>query len=143
MIQLVNLQQFASTQNLYCCAKMMAEKTAMEEAAMRGVELAVVVPPVTIGPALQQTLNASIYRVLKYITGAKAAYPNAVAAYTDVRDVARAHVLVYERPNARERYLCIGDVMHRAQFSQLLHGLFPQYPVTTKYEVFFFDKGGF
>ena len=119
-------------QNVYCCAKMMAEKTAMEEAAMRGVELAVVVPPVTIGPALQQTLNASINRVVKYITGAKAAYPNAVAAYTDVRDVALAHVLVYERPDARGRYLCIGEVLHRAQFSQLLQDLFPQYPVTSK-----------
>jgi len=120
------------TGNLYCCAKMMAEKTAMEEAAMRGVELAVVVPNVTIGPALQQTLNASIGSVVEYITGTKAAYLNAVAGYTDVRDVARAHVLVYERRDARGRYLCIGDLLHRAHFLRLLKDLFPQYPVTAK-----------
>ncbi|KAM0925513.1 hypothetical protein ACQ4PT_004161 [Festuca glaucescens] len=122
------------TGNLYCCAKMMAEKTAMEETAMRGVELAVVVPHVTIGPALQQALNESINGVLKYITGTKAAYPNAVAGYTDVRDVARAHLLVYERPDAGGRYLCIGEMLHRAQFIQMLQDLFPHYPVTTKSE---------
>src|SRR4051794_26148219 len=116
---------------------MMAEKMAMEEAAMRGVELAVVVPPLTGGPALQQKLNASVNGILKYITGAKAAYPSADAAYayTDVRDVARAHILVYERPDARgQRYLCIGHMLQAAQFSQMLQGLFPQYPVTTKFE---------
>jgi cinnamoyl-CoA reductase len=113
---------------------MMAEKTAMEEAATRGLELAVVVPHVTIGPALQRTLNESINGVLKYITGAKATYPNAVAGYTDVRDVARAHLLVYECPDARGRYLCIGEILHRAQFIHMLRGLLPDhYPVTTKY----------
>nr|XP_051196522.1 cinnamoyl-CoA reductase 1-like [Lolium perenne] len=122
------------TGNFYCCAKMMAEKTAMEEAATRGLELAVVVPHVTIGPALQRTLNESINGILKYITGAKATYPNAVAGYTDVRDVARAHLLVYECPDARGRYLCIGEILHRAQFIHMLRGLLPDhYPVTTKY----------
>ncbi|KAK1621178.1 hypothetical protein QYE76_026695 [Lolium multiflorum] len=122
------------TGNFYCCAKMMAEKTAMEEAARRGLELAVVVPHVTIGPALQRTLNESINGILKYITGAKDSYPNAVAGYTDVRDVARAHLLVYERPDARGRYLCIGEILHRAQFIHMLRGLLPDhYPVTTKY----------
>ena len=113
---------------------MMAEKTATEEAAKRALELAVVVPPVTIGPELQQTLNVSMTHVLKYLTGARATYPNAVAAYTDVRDVARAHVLAYERGDARGRYLCVGDVLHRGQFLQLLGDLFPQYPITSKYE---------
>jgi len=35
------------TENLYCCAKMMAEITATEEAAARGLQLAVVLPCVT------------------------------------------------------------------------------------------------
>lgn len=62
---------------------------------------------------LQQALNFSSSHVARYLTGAKPTYPNAVAAYTDVRDVARAHVLAYERPDARGRYLCIGAVLHR------------------------------
>ncbi|KAM0920236.1 hypothetical protein ACQ4PT_007638 [Festuca glaucescens] len=120
--------------NLYCCAKMMAEITATEEAAKRGLELAVVVPSMTMGPMLQQALNFSSSHVARYLTGAKPTYPNAVAAYTDVRDVARAHLLAYERPDARGRYLCIGAVLHRAHFLKLLKELFPQYPVTAKCE---------
>ncbi|KAI4982976.1 hypothetical protein ZWY2020_023468 [Hordeum vulgare] len=123
-----------NTGNLYCCAKMMAEITATEEAAKRGLELALVVPSMTMGPMLQQALNFSSSHVARYLTGAKPTYPNAVAAYTDVRDVARAHVLVYEHPDARGRYLCIGAVLHRAHFLQLLGDLFPQYHVTAKCE---------
>lgn len=113
----------------------MAEITATEEAARRGLELAVVVPSMTMGPMLQQQLNFSSGHVARYLTGAKAAYPDAVAAYVDVRDVARAHVLVYERAAAAgQRFLCIGAVLHRAHFLRLLKELFPQYPVTaTKY----------
>lgn len=121
------------TGNMYCCAKMMAEKAAMEEAARRGLELAVVVPCVTVGPMLQPTLNASNRRVAIYLTGARTFYPNAVAAYVDVRDVARAHVLVYERPDARgRRFLCVDAVLHRQRFLQLLRDLCPDYPIPTK-----------
>uniref|UniRef100_A0ACD5ZBL8 Uncharacterized protein n=1 Tax=Avena sativa TaxID=4498 RepID=A0ACD5ZBL8_AVESA len=127
------------TGNLYCCAKMMAEIAATEEAAKRGVELAVVVPAMTVGPVLQQalsSLNSSSSHVTSYLTGARPSYTNAVTAYADVRDVARAHALVYERgPGARgHRYLCVAAVLHRAQFVRLLRDLFPHYPVTVKYE---------
>ncbi|KAG8060692.1 hypothetical protein GUJ93_ZPchr0002g23672 [Zizania palustris] len=122
------------TDNLYCCAKMMAEITATKEAARRRLELAVVVPSMTMGPMLQQTLNFSSNHVARYLMGTKKTFPNAVAAYVDVRDVARAHVLAYERPDARGRYLCIGTVLHRAQLVQIVKELFPQYPVTAKCE---------
>jgi cinnamoyl-CoA reductase len=121
-----------AAQNVYCCAKMMAEVTANEEAARRGLQLAVVVPCISTGPMLQQAFNFSGNHVVDYLMGKKRSYPNAVAAYVDVRDVARAHVLAYERPQARGRYLCIGTVLHRAQFIAMLRELFPQYPVTAK-----------
>ncbi|XP_006649158.2 cinnamoyl-CoA reductase 1-like [Oryza brachyantha] len=123
--------EFCRRTDMYCYAKTVAERTASEEASRRGLHLAVVVPSMTMGPMLQQTLNLSATHVAKYLTGAKKSYPNAVAAYADVRDVARAHVLVYERPDARGRYLCIGTVVHRADLLQILKDLFPYYPATT------------
>jgi cinnamoyl-CoA reductase len=74
--------------------------------------------------------------VARFLTGTKPAYQNAVTAYIDVRDVARAHALVYELHDPRGgcRYLCVSAVLHRAQFVQLLQDLFPHYPVTSKYE---------
>ncbi|KAI4982981.1 hypothetical protein ZWY2020_023475 [Hordeum vulgare] len=125
------------TGNMYCCSKMMAEITATEEAAKRGLELSVVVPSMTIGPALQHKLRVvvpSTVHISRYLTGAKKTCPNVVTAYVDVRDVARAHILVYERPDAHGRYLCICDVLHRAHFLQLLRDLFPYYPITDKCE---------
>uniref|UniRef100_A0A0D9VMH7 NAD-dependent epimerase/dehydratase domain-containing protein n=1 Tax=Leersia perrieri TaxID=77586 RepID=A0A0D9VMH7_9ORYZ len=129
--------EFCRQKDLYCYAKTMAEMTASEEATKRGLDLAVVVPSMTMGPMLQPTLNLSSTHVANYLTGAKKSYPNAVAAYVDVRDVAHAHVLVYERHDTRGRYLCIGEVVHRARLLQILRELFPQYPVTAKCE----DKG--
>ncbi|KAL6847135.1 hypothetical protein ACP4OV_022988 [Aristida adscensionis] len=129
-----DLEYCKQTQNWYCYAKTVAERTAMEEASKRGITLLVVVPPVTTGEMLQPTLNVSIFKVARYLMGTKRAYPNAVAAYVDVRDVARAHLLVYEHPRAHGRYLCIADVVHRAEFARMIQDLFPHYPVTSKCE---------
>uniref|UniRef100_A0A0D9YZZ7 NAD-dependent epimerase/dehydratase domain-containing protein n=1 Tax=Oryza glumipatula TaxID=40148 RepID=A0A0D9YZZ7_9ORYZ len=126
--------EFCQREDIYCYAKMMAEKTATEEASRRRLQLAVVVPCVTVGPILQPSVNFSCHHVVRYLTGAAATYPNAVAAYADVRDVARAHALVYEHHGARGRYLCIGTVIHRAELLRMLKELFPQYPVTSKCE---------
>jgi cinnamoyl-CoA reductase len=117
---------------------MMAEKTATEEAAKRGLELAVVLPSMTTGPGLQQAMSISNYHIARYMMGAKKVSPNAVAAYTDVRDVARAHVLVYESRSIAPggRYLCIGAVLHRTHLVQLLRDLFPHYHVTARYMMF-------
>ncbi|KAL6598786.1 hypothetical protein ACP70R_046046 [Stipagrostis hirtigluma subsp. patula] len=87
-----DLDYCKQTKNLYCYAKAMAEKTAMEEASKRGIQLLVVVPAVTLGELLHPTINvSSIYMVVTYMMGTKKAYPNAVAGYVDVQDVARAH----------------------------------------------------
>ncbi|XP_015696562.1 cinnamoyl-CoA reductase 1-like isoform X2 [Oryza brachyantha] len=99
----------------YSYGKVVAEKTAVEQASRRGIRLLSVVPPVTAGRMLQPTTNVSSHHFLHYLNGAKKDYPNAVAAYVDVRDVARAHALVYEDPGARGRYLCVGAVLHRSE----------------------------
>ncbi|CAO2203256.1 unnamed protein product [Urochloa humidicola] len=128
-----DLEFCLKTKNLYCYAKVVAEETAMEEASKRGVQLLVVVPSLTLGEMLQPTLNLGIELLIaSYMKGTKKTYPNTVSGYVDVQDVARAHVLVYESPTAHGRYLCIGEVMHRSEFIQMMRQLFPQYPITTK-----------
>ncbi|WVZ73171.1 hypothetical protein U9M48_021515 [Paspalum notatum var. saurae] len=100
-----HLTRFGHLQNLYCCAKMMAEITATEEAAARGLELAVVVPCMTMGPMLHQPRSlSSNQNVAHYLMGTKKTYPNAVAAYVDVRDVARAGGTSASAPRAAHRH---------------------------------------
>ncbi|KAJ3677208.1 hypothetical protein LUZ60_002932 [Juncus effusus] len=120
------------TKNWYCYGKVVAEKTAVEAAKERGIDLVVVNPVLVIGPLLQQNINASIVHIMKYLDGSAKKYANAVQAYVDVRDVAHAHVRVFEAEEASGRYLCAESVLHREDVVRILADLFPDYPVPTK-----------
>ncbi|CAL2246133.1 unnamed protein product [Prunus armeniaca] len=118
--------------NWYCYGKAVAEQAAWEEAKAKGVDLVVVNPVLVLGPLLQPTINASIIHVLKYLTGSAKTYANSVQAYVHVRDVALAHILVYETPSASGRYLCAESVLHRGDVVEILAKFFPEYPIPTK-----------
>ncbi|THU48551.1 hypothetical protein C4D60_Mb06t00150 [Musa balbisiana] len=117
-------------QNWYCYGKAVAEQAAWEVARETGVELAVVNPVLALGPLLQPQVNASIAHILKYLDGSATRYTNAVQGYVDVRDVAEAHVRVFEAEVAAgKRFICIERVLHREDVVRILSKLFPEYPV--------------
>uniref|UniRef100_A0A0C9S476 cinnamoyl-CoA reductase n=1 Tax=Wollemia nobilis TaxID=56998 RepID=A0A0C9S476_9CONI len=119
------------TENWYCYGKTVAEQAAWERAKEKGLDLVVVNPCVVLGPILQSAINASTQHILKYVTGSAKTYANSVQAYVHVRDVAEAHVLVFENPSASGRYLCAESVLHRGDVVDLLAKMFPQYPIPT------------
>ncbi|OAY64439.1 Cinnamoyl-CoA reductase 1, partial [Ananas comosus] len=119
-------------QNWYCYGKTAAERGAWDAAAERGVDMVAVNPAVVVGPLLQPTVNASTAHVAKYLTGSARTYVNAAQAYVHVRDVAEAHVRVYESPGARGRYLCAESTLHRGELCRILTKLFPEYSVTNR-----------
>ncbi|KAK3188648.1 hypothetical protein Dsin_028209 [Dipteronia sinensis] len=121
-----------NTRNWYCYGKAVAEQAAWKEAEERGVDLVAVNPVLVLGPLLQPTVNASIIHILKYLTGSAKTYVNSVQAYVHVRDVALAHILVYEAPEASGRYLCAESVLHRGEVVDILAKFFPEYPIPTK-----------
>ncbi|RVW36900.1 Cinnamoyl-CoA reductase 1 [Vitis vinifera] len=89
-------------------------------------------PVLVLGPLLQSTVNASIIHILKYLTGSAKTYANSVQAYVHVKDVALAHILVFEAPSASGRYLCAESVLHRGDVVEILAKFFPEYPIPTK-----------
>jgi len=128
-----DLEYCKKTENWYCYAKTVAEQDAFASARQRGIELIVVNPVLVLGPLLQPTVNASAEHVLKYLTGSAKTYVNAAQAYVHVKDVAEAHVRVYEAPAARGRYICAeGTTLHRGELCRVLAKLFPEYPVPTR-----------
>ncbi|KAF0915032.1 hypothetical protein E2562_033160 [Oryza meyeriana var. granulata] len=127
-----DLEYCKRTENWYCYAKTVAEQGAWEVARRRGVDLVVVNPVLVLGPLLQPTVNASTEHVMKYLTGSAKTYVNAAQAYVHVRDVAEAHVRVYEAPGARGRYICAESTLHRGDLCRVLAKLFPEYPVPTR-----------
>jgi cinnamoyl-CoA reductase len=124
-------------QNWYCYGKTVAEQAAWEAAASRNVDLVVVNPVLTQGPALQPTVNASLMHLLKYLDGSAKTFANAVQAYVHVRDAAAAHVRVFEAPAAAGRYMCSDAVLHREDVVGILAKLFPEYPVPDRYGQWF------
>ncbi|XP_078150291.1 cinnamoyl-CoA reductase 1-like [Carex rostrata] len=127
-----DLEFCKKTKNWYCYGKAVAEQAAVQAAKERGVDLVVVNPVLVIGPLLQNTINASIMHILKYLDGSAKKYTNAVQAYVDVRDVAQAHVRVFEAEEASGRYLCAERVLHREDVVRILAKYFPEYPIPTK-----------
>ncbi|MED6119476.1 NADPH-cytochrome p450 reductase [Stylosanthes scabra] len=57
---------------------------------------------------------------------------NPVLAYVHVKDVALAHLLVYETPSANGRYICAESSLHRGELVAILAKYFPEYPIPTK-----------
>ncbi|EEF35054.1 cinnamoyl-CoA reductase 1 isoform X1 [Ricinus communis] len=127
-----DLEFCKNTKNWYCYGKAVAEQAAWEEAKEKGLDLVVVNPVLVLGPLLQPTINASIIHILKYLTGSAKTYANYVQAYVHVKDVALAHILVYETPSASGRYLCAESVLHRGEVVEILAKFFPEYPIPTK-----------
>uniref|UniRef100_A0A6N2KBI8 NAD-dependent epimerase/dehydratase domain-containing protein n=1 Tax=Salix viminalis TaxID=40686 RepID=A0A6N2KBI8_SALVM len=70
--------------------------------------------------------------ILKYLIGTVKTYANAVQGYVHVRDVALAHIIVFETPSASGRYICSERMLHRGEVVEILANLFPEYPIPTK-----------
>jgi cinnamoyl-CoA reductase len=119
-------------QNWYCYGKTVAEQAAWEIAKETGVDLVVVNPVLVVGPLLQSTINASTVHILKYLTGSAKTYVNATQSYVSVKDVAFAHLLVYQTPSASGRYICAESSLHRGELVEILANDFPNYPLPTK-----------
>ncbi|XP_057732123.1 cinnamoyl-CoA reductase 2-like [Arachis stenosperma] len=127
-----DLEYCKNTKNWYCYGKTVAEQTAWEISKEKGVDLIVVNPVLVLGPLLQSTINASTIHILKYLTGSAKTFVNAAQAYVHVKDVAMAHLLVYETPSANGRYICAESSLHRGEVVAILAKYFPEYPIPTK-----------
>ncbi|KAL6629965.1 hypothetical protein ACP70R_029730 [Stipagrostis hirtigluma subsp. patula] len=128
-----DLDYCKKTKNWYCYAKTIAERSAWAAARARGLDLAVVIPVVTLGELLQPGMNTSTLHILKYLTGEAKAYVNESQSYVHVKDAAEAHVRVLEAPGAGgRRYVCAERTLHRGELCRILAELFPEYPIPTR-----------
>ncbi|XP_057807771.1 phenylacetaldehyde reductase-like [Salvia miltiorrhiza] len=106
----------------YMLSKTLAEQAAWKFANENGIDLVVMNPGIVLGPLLQPTLNISSQFVLDVIKG-KPRFP--FYQCVDVRDVAHAHIMGFEKSSACGRYLLVGESLTHLQLRQLLHKLYP------------------
>ena len=96
-------------------------------------DISTILPTMVYGPAMQQIsdmskLNASSKDIYRLIDGSeKEVPPTAVISWVDVRDVAKAHRLAYEKPEAGgQRYFTTASLYSFQQVVDIIRKDFPQ-----------------
>ncbi|CAI9106324.1 OLC1v1005454C1 [Oldenlandia corymbosa var. corymbosa] len=115
----------------YVLSKTLAEDAAWKFVKEKGIDLVAINPAMVIGPLLQPTLNTSSAAVLNLVNGAET-YPNTTFGWVDVRDVATAHILAFEKPEANGRYCLVDSVAHQSRVVKILRELYPSIKLPEK-----------
>ncbi|XP_073026156.1 phenylacetaldehyde reductase-like [Primulina eburnea] len=110
----------------YCLSKTLAEEAAWKFSEENGIDLVVINPGYTIGPLLQPTLNYTSEAFLNLIKG-KGGFPS--YRFVDVRDVAQAHILGFEKPSASGRYLLVERSLTCSEALEILQKIYPSMDV--------------
>lgn len=110
------------TRNPYYYSKALAEKAAWAFVEENDVafDLVVINPSAVIGPSLCPTLNTSNSFIGGLLNGEVPALYNTTYALVDVRDVAKAHLLALENPQASGRYICFNEALEMVEIADIL-----------------------
>lgn len=113
----------------YPLSKMWAEKAAWEAAKETGVDVVVINPATVLGPILPPVLNSSVAAILGLLKGSTETYEHFYMGCVHVKDVAMAHILLFENKSATGRYLCCADITHFSDLAAKIAELYPEYNV--------------
>lgn len=91
----------------YCRSKLQSERVAWEYARGHGLDLVTVCPSVLLGPGFYKHTPSTV-NVGAFINNQVPFRVPMQLSVADVRDVADAHILAYENPQASGRYLACG-----------------------------------
>jgi len=111
----------------YMAAKTLAEETALEYAEKNGLTVVTVCPCVVFGPLLQLVVNTSSEFLIYVIKGGPTVMNNMLWHIVDVRDVADALLLVYEKAESSGRYICAPDRVSTKDMLNILKSIRPDY----------------
>ncbi|KAJ7958012.1 Cinnamoyl-CoA reductase [Quillaja saponaria] len=121
-----------NTQNWYYVSKTEAEWEALEFAKTNGIDVVTVCPALVFGPLLQSTVNASSFGLAMLMKGFQSTMENKNLDIVDVRDLADALLLVYEKREAEGRYICLAHSVKTQEMVDKLRTLYPNYGYPSK-----------
>ncbi|KAM0861786.1 hypothetical protein ACQ4PT_045644 [Festuca glaucescens] len=122
------LKACSVTKNWYSLAKTMAEEMALEYGLKNGLHVATVLPGLVLGPLLQHVAVNTTSKVLIYILkGGPDTMNNKFYPIVDVRDVADALLLLYDKAGPSERCICSLDQMDLKDLLGILKSMYPNY----------------
>ncbi|KAK6141004.1 hypothetical protein DH2020_025254 [Rehmannia glutinosa] len=113
----------------YTVSKTLTEKTALEFAEKHGLDVVTVLPSWIHGPFISPACPGSVFVCLKDV------YQNLVRnCFVHVDDVARAHIHLFEYPNAKGRYICSGVEATIHELSEIISAKYPECKLPTAAE---------
>jgi len=117
----------------YRLSKVLAEKYALEWGDKHpNIKVCTVLPTFIIGPPHTKRCDATSIKFVKdMLSGSfKSGAPALSTGMVDIRDVALAHILAFELPQAKGRYLVTSEEgVNRLDVARLLKKEFPAYPL--------------
>ncbi|BFG33854.1 hypothetical protein CerSpe_201310 [Prunus speciosa] len=113
----------------YSLSKTLAEKAAWEFAKEKGLDVVVVNPGTVMGDVISPRLNASMVTLVRLLEGCTETYENFFMGSVHFKDVALAHILVYENKSATGRHPCLEAISHYGDFVARVAELYPEYKV--------------
>ncbi|XP_022862655.1 vestitone reductase [Olea europaea var. sylvestris] len=114
----------------YIVGKTLTEKTALEFAQKHGLDVVTLVPTWIHGPFICSHLPDTVCISLALIFGNEDHYKYLVdTSFVHVDDVARAHIFLFEYPNAKGRYICSALDVTIDKLSEFLSARYPEYQI--------------
>ncbi|XP_078435709.1 NAD(P)-binding Rossmann-fold superfamily protein [Wolffia australiana] len=113
----------------YPASKTLAEKAAWDFARESKINVVVINPGTVLGPVLPPQLNASMAMLVRLLQGCSEGYRDFFMGPVHVKDVAAAHILVYESDSAKGRHLCVESISHWSDFASQVAHLYPDFKV--------------
>ncbi|GFP82260.1 vestitone reductase [Phtheirospermum japonicum] len=112
----------------YIVTKTLAEKAAIDCAEKLGLDLVCVVPTWVTGPFICTHIPDSVYVSMALIFDDKAHYKHVKdTSLIHVDDVARAHIHLFEYPEAKGRYICAAVEFTIEKLCEFISARYPQY----------------
>ncbi|KAK6162496.1 hypothetical protein DH2020_002337 [Rehmannia glutinosa] len=112
----------------YIVTKTLADKAAIDFAEKLGLDLVSVLPTWVTGPFICPHMPDSVYVSMALIFGDKAHYQHVMdSSLVHVDDVARAHIHLFEYPEAKGRYLCVAVEFTIEELCDLISSRYPEY----------------
>uniref|UniRef100_A0A7N2KTA6 NAD-dependent epimerase/dehydratase domain-containing protein n=1 Tax=Quercus lobata TaxID=97700 RepID=A0A7N2KTA6_QUELO len=120
-------EYFRTTKSWYQLSKIEAESEALNFAKRSGLDVVTVCPSLVLGPILQPTVNSSSLIIIRLLKGGNESIENKLSMLVDVRDVAEALLLAFEKPEAEGRYICLAHMINAKDLVDLLKSIHPNY----------------
>ncbi|KAF7849955.1 hypothetical protein BT93_L0082 [Corymbia citriodora subsp. variegata] len=114
----------------YAISKTMTEKGALEFGERHGLEVVTVTPTCVHGPFICPKFARSVQMALALVLGNENDYSALLKiSLVHVDDVVRAHIFLFEHPDAKGRYICSLATMTIEEMSKFLSKRYPEFQI--------------